>query len=499
MKKTKPAEVDHKKTVARTKTIGIGNHKIRNFIDTMGEKDVSTANTELAKFFFGCNIPFAVVESDAFKNFIKFIRPAYVESLPSRKLLSTTLLDEVYDASIDNIRLSLETTESVLLMDGWKNTSNNTKNVTAMLHNTIGSRRSFLDSYDFTSDSETGEALEAVLDEACEKAMELFKTEVYAVVTDRAAPMLKMGRTTLLWHVTCNSHLGELFAKDIFKITDCSKSLNVVIKEFKHPNFERAIMDRGGTKLKSLCETRWCFFRDSCQSVVKNFSILKQIAADPSHGKMKQEVVKLLFDENFENDITNSVKIFNPICTLINMCQKSTSTQADALNCWINIKNEEVFKTDQFQSILERCFKIACNIYALSAYYLNPCYEKNNLTEDQQDSVISFLVENLSIDGVAQLSDYNEKQGLFKTLFEKNLNDGKVFWQIASTKYKELSGFAIKLLNIPASTAQIERLFSNWSFIHNKLRNRLTFDKSKKLLHIYYDSKLKESQNSDEY
>jgi hypothetical protein len=52
-----------------------------------------------------------------------------------------------------------------------------------------------------------------------------------------------------------------------------------------------------------------------------------------------------------------------------------------------------------------------------------------------------------------------------------------------------LGDLAIKLLKIPASSAQIERLFSNWGHIHTLLRNRLTFENSKKLVHVYFSLK----------
>lgn len=41
-------------------------------------------------------------------------------------------------------------------------------------------------------------------------------------------------------------------------------------------------------------------------------------------------------------------------------------------------------------------------------------------------------------------------------------------------------------LKIPASTAQLERLFSNWAYIHSDLRNKLSDETSKKLLNTYF-------------
>lgn len=70
----------------------------------------------LAKFFFGCNIPFTVVESIYFKNFVSILNPAY--KLPTRKTLSTSILDKLHTKMIANRKESLKSTESVLLIDG---------------------------------------------------------------------------------------------------------------------------------------------------------------------------------------------------------------------------------------------------------------------------------------------------------------------------------------------------------------------------------------------
>ena len=48
----------------------------------------------LADFFFGCNIPFNIIESVYFKNLINKLNPDY--QVPTRKTLSTSLLEKLY-------------------------------------------------------------------------------------------------------------------------------------------------------------------------------------------------------------------------------------------------------------------------------------------------------------------------------------------------------------------------------------------------------------------
>ena len=51
--------------------------------------------------------------------------------------------------------------------------------------------------------------------------------------------------------------------------------------------------------------------------------------------------------------------------------------------------------------------------------------------------------------------------------------------------YPELGNLALRILNLPASSASIERIFSNFSFIQTKLRNRQGLEKAAKLAICY--------------
>jgi hypothetical protein len=78
-------------------------------------------------------------------------------------------------------------------------------------------------------------------------------------------------------------------------------------------------------------------------------------------------------------------------------------------------------------------------------------------------------------------------------LFKKQHLTPGTFWSLAKNKHQDLLIIAKKLLNLPESTAQLERIFSNWSYAHNSLRNRLERERSKKLLSVYYALKIEKS------
>ncbi|EFN88852.1 hypothetical protein EAI_13643, partial [Harpegnathos saltator] len=98
----------------------------------------------------------------------------------------------------------------------------------------------------------------------------------------------------------------------------------------------------------------------------------------------------------------------------------------------------------------------------------------------------NFLLNILDEKGIVDLHTFNERTGIFQTLFKKHVEDPIIFWDMVKVYHPNLSSLALRLQEIPASSAQIERVFSNWSFVQSPIRNRLDFERSRKLLHIYY-------------
>ncbi|KYQ54051.1 hypothetical protein ALC60_07039 [Trachymyrmex zeteki] len=68
--------------------------KLDSYIDYISDQQKARINDTLAKFFYGCNIPFKKLESKLFLNFIKAIRPAYSEL--SAKTMSNKILNKVH-------------------------------------------------------------------------------------------------------------------------------------------------------------------------------------------------------------------------------------------------------------------------------------------------------------------------------------------------------------------------------------------------------------------
>lgn len=107
--------------------------------------------------------------------------------------------------------------------------------------------------------------------------------------------------------------------------------------------------------------------------------------------------------------------------------------------------------------------------------------------------VHNFLKKELKMENLRDhfgIQAFLDGTGIFKILNTKNLKSPHMYWFMVGKQYPDLAELADKLMKIPASSAQIERLFSHWSFVHSDIRNRLTGERSQKLIEIYYSLKM---------
>jgi hypothetical protein len=254
---------------------------------------------------------------------------------------------------------------------------------------------------------------------------------------------------------------------------------------------EKALINLNGTRVILPCETRWCSHKNSYESFLTNLSKMQLLATTKP---LKSNIKKMLFDDELVEKVQKNFNVLTPVGNLINKCQQSKFSIADAAQEWLQLVLPE-----NFQPILNNRKKMALNIYSLAANFLHPAYNGKLFSEEEKNEVDEFFIENLSADGLMDLFAYNNNEGVFKHLTQKQLVSPIVFWSMAEKKHNTLAKLALRLLKIPAASAQLERVFSNWSFIHSKTRNRLEFDRSKKLLNVYYSLKSRDKNHSEEY
>ena len=285
---------------------------------------INILHKDLAKFFFSANIPFKTVENTYFLQFVRRLckLQVYYKS-PCRKTLATTVLKMLHMDVIENKRKLLRGTDSILLVDGWRNKSANKKYLVFTVRN-INTPQTFLTFYDTSIETEDGENLAVNINEAIKIAKEVYDTNIYAIITDNDRKIVNGGRFARtvdnqeLLSSTCSSHSGNLLIKS-FVNDEFLIKIRAIVNTFREPKFESLLVRGGATKLKNFPDTRFCYYRDTCKSILKNLPLLKQLCLiEDLH--LSANIMENLLDADFELTLTQIINNLDPICTLINKC-----------------------------------------------------------------------------------------------------------------------------------------------------------------------------------
>lgn len=358
-----------------------------------------------------------------------------------------------------------------------------------------------------SNDRETSDNLVEIVKKSCDLAKERFDADIYAVVSDNARNMVSMGAKLppTLMFTTCNSHTGNLLAKDFVGTKKYAGILNKVMsvqKDFKRPKLEVRLVSAGGNKAVLYSLIRFASSRNTIKSFLDNFSFMKKVAADDQNPENIDEgdseavedaiakrpspaVTRLIFNDEFVESVMKMLEIMDPIGQLINVCQKSTSSIADAIEEWVNLLHNA---SPELKSIVDTRCRMS-NVFkdiTLIAHFLRPVYRGQKFTNDQSGQVSDFIFGKLDAEGLESFRLFSSGDGICAALNSKKITSPKTYWFYAMRQHKQLAEIATQLLLIPALTAQLERLFSNCSFVHSKTRNRLSVETSSKLINIYF-------------
>ena len=141
----------------------------------------------VAEFVFGCNLPFSVVEHPLFRTLVETLRPGYRP--PSRKTLSSTLLDQEHNKLHSTMRGKLEGKTVTMQQDGWSTLHNDPVISTSV---TCEGNGYFIDAQYSGANAKTAEYCQEMLLKSKTFAENTYGCKVKTIVTDNARNMSKM-------------------------------------------------------------------------------------------------------------------------------------------------------------------------------------------------------------------------------------------------------------------------------------------------------------------
>lgn len=267
-----------------------------------------------------------------------------------------------------------------------------------------------------------------------------------------------------------------------------AQQVNTLLKAFKSPNLENLLVQAGGRKIVLAGDTRWCSYRDSFRRALRNVHFMRLVV---NNGAVLNNVNRyFLFDNDLELKLQDNLVMLYPICELIRNCEQNKTNIADATELWLQINLPAI--NEQFEVLIENRLVKVINEYGLAANCLYPVYPDLRFTnsEENLNKMNNFFAQTLTANSLIELRSYRNRTGTFGMLFNRNYRSWEVFWKSARNFYPELSNLALKLHNICASTDELERLCSQWSYVHDPKRNRLTPQRSAKLVCLYYSLRI---------
>lgn len=117
-------------------------------------------------------------------------------------------------------------------------------------------------------------------------------------------------------------------------------------------------------------------------------------------------VAVLLFDEMLKSECEAGKKIIDPVCQLLNVCQKADTSLAEAVHLWLSFRRE--LTDEQIGDIVEQRFLTShiLNTSSMAAYLLHPQYRGEHLSPEESETTKEFLIGKLTGKGIVSLSNY---------------------------------------------------------------------------------------------
>ena len=190
-------------------------------------------------------------------------------------------------------------------------------------------------------------------------------------------------------------------------------------------------------------------------------------------------------DYNLYRQAKELAEQLRPIAAAIDRAQSDSAGLADTCDIFLDLLEDQNLKPHQKE--VEKRFKQAIQPCHLTAYMLHPAYQGKRLTTDQREVANNWLLQK-NPEYLGTAIAFQSQDAPFPPSYFKATNLPPMTWWKALSFIALPTGFLdlmLQLHSASASSASIERIFSSFGLIHNKVRNRLGVEKATKLVFCY--------------
>ncbi|CAG8831324.1 34697_t:CDS:2, partial [Gigaspora margarita] len=393
------------------------------------------------------------IRQNIIDNYVSIDRMDRNELLDLEYKFAKALLNKVYEDVKNEVEIEINNIQNITIVsDGWSNINHEpVQNFIVCTPKPL-----FYDSIYSEDAHHTAEWISAQIIKKMEKiGIQKFSL----VITDTASNMKSIIEDS----------------KTIVKFFKSHNIAMVKLQRIQKENYKKEI----ALVLSAL--TRWGTHLDCIKSLMKSQTAIQQMLFDSS-----PIIATLKAFENKNNNLTISIvySCFNTILLEIQKieCSYSTMIQQNIQTCWNYIYHP-----------------IMTIAYILEPHYFEKSKKDKSIC---LTTFADFIALKYSADEASRM--YTE---LLKFRNKQIPYNNQIIWNSAtyvnSTTWwtswpsTELQKFAIRTLSIPTSSASAERNYSNFGFIHSKVRNRLKNERVKKLVYIYGNLRMQYIKTDD--
>ncbi|XP_063217395.1 uncharacterized protein LOC134528077 [Bacillus rossius redtenbacheri] len=373
-----------------------------SFLDHMTPTAKDKANELLAKAIYVSGAPLSMVEHPLWQEFFKLIRPAY--SLPTRKSVSTTLLDAEFAKTQNRIKGIIADARNLALQcDGWSNLRN--ESILNFIINTP--QPVFVDSINTKDNCHTGEYIAGEMKTIL---MKYDPRKFLVVIGDNASNMKKAGELVEnefphIVSIGCIAHTLHLLCNDIVKcesVSNCFKRVVDIIKTIKQSHILTSVLSEinetkgNKTTLHLPVVTRWGSFLHCLDSMMNNRVSLQTLAVSEKVGNAISKDIKtnILDDDVFWIRIEKLANLLRPVVSWISRLESdklnihnthgALAEIEDALK--VSLPESPLSKSDEKIVLMkmETRKEFALKPIHLAACMLHPSSQGHTLKPDEQ-------------------------------------------------------------------------------------------------------------------
>ena len=323
----------------------------------------------------------------------------------------------------------------------------------------------------------------------------------------------------------CSAHTVNLLIKDVVAMNDNAKIVKDaerIIKFCKNHHMIKAKLDEIRTAenvIKTLSmpvSTRWYStftamndLKSLKYCLIKLVDNERQMLADINPKPNSVKVINTIASADFWNRLAGLIKVLEFPSNVIGKLE-GDDAQLSYVYHYFTEMYQHARGNEEIQAKIKSRLRFISTPSIGLSYILTPKHAAEGFyfDDDKMDIIISVQefaekisprdAETIELEFMSYLEDMNKLTDRRRELIFKM--SAKTYWNVVGRdKYPALFKMAQPIVEMIASSAISERVWSIFKFIHSRLRNRLTNERVKKLVFLYTNSVLMDINDKNDY